>query len=414
MKKLELLLLLVFSLFAIGTFAQPTNAVPGKCYAKCLIQSKFDTKTVPYTIKDASMKVSIKPATFVSASEQFMSQDASSTYSSAEAKFEKGMKQVLVKESYKTLKVVPAQFQTVTEKVLLKDAYKVAKITPATYKNETVQLMVKPGYTTIEKKSANFRDEPQTIEVAPASSKWVHKKSDANCLSADPNDCMVWCLVETPAEYKTITKKVLVGCDAGWTINGDDCVKQTKVDAVYKTYTKKVVDRPASVTYVEVPAEYKERTYQKLVSEAKAVEEVVPAQYADWKYEKVLSDGTATETKIPAQYQTRTFENLGADASLTTENLPAQTINLQKTTITDKGGFAEEWKEVVCDADVTPKLIAQVQKALIDKGYNVGAAGVDNVFGSDTKAALKKFQQDKGLPVGNLDFETLKALGIKK
>jgi len=34
-------------------------------------------------------------------------------------------------------------------------------------------------------------------------------------------------------------------------------------------------------------------------------------------------------------------------------------------------------------------------------------------MGARTKAALVKFQKENGLPVGQLDFETLKALGIK-
>jgi peptidoglycan hydrolase-like protein with peptidoglycan-binding domain len=35
-----------------------------------------------------------------------------------------------------------------------------------------------------------------------------------------------------------------------------------------------------------------------------------------------------------------------------------------------------------------------------------------NVMGERTKTALARFQKDKGLPTGNLDIETLKALGI--
>jgi hypothetical protein len=35
-------------------------------------------------------------------------------------------------------------------------------------------------------------------------------------------------------------------------------------------------------------------------------------------------------------------------------------------------------------------------------------------MGVDSKAALAKFQKDNGLPVGQLDYETLKALGVKK
>ena len=33
-------------------------------------------------------------------------------------------------------------------------------------------------------------------------------------------------------------------------------------------------------------------------------------------------------------------------------------------------------------------------------------------MGSRTKAALVKFQRENNLPVGQLDFETLKALGV--
>ena len=36
----------------------------------------------------------------------------------------------------------------------------------------------------------------------------------------------------------------------------------------------------------------------------------------------------------------------------------------------------------------------------------------DNVLGINTKAALVKFQKDNGLPIGSLDFQTLKALGV--
>lgn len=44
-----------------------------------------------------------------------------------------------------------------------------------------------------------------SIEIKPASTQWVKKKADRNCLSADPNDCLVWCLVESPAETETFT-----------------------------------------------------------------------------------------------------------------------------------------------------------------------------------------------------------------
>lgn len=38
------------------------------------------------------------------------------------------------------------------------------------------------------------------VEVSPASSKWVKKKTD-NCRSRNPDDCLVWCLSEEPPSY---------------------------------------------------------------------------------------------------------------------------------------------------------------------------------------------------------------------
>lgn len=411
---MNLFLLLIFTVFALAASAQPTNAVPGKCYAKCKVPSKSESVSVPVTIKEASMKVQIKPATFTDASDKYMSQEDSKTYDAVNAKFEKNSKRVMSKEAYKVLKVVPAQFETVKEQVLVKEAYKVAKVVPATYKTETFQEMVKPGYTTYDKKPAQFREEKSTIEISPKSQKWVQKRDSKNCLGTNPDDCMVWCLVEIPAEYKTVTKKVLVGCGDGWDLKGDDCIKAVKVDPVYKSYTKKVVATPARVDYTDYPSQYKERTYQKQVSEAKVVEELVPAAYTDWSFEAVKTDASAIETAIPGKFETRTFQNLGNDAIVTETTIPAEIITIQKTNIVSAGGFVEDWREVVCESDITPRLIAQVQKALIDRGYDVGPAGIDNVLGIDTKAALKKFQTDKGLPIGSLDFETLKALGIKQ
>lgn len=43
------------------------------------------------------------------------------------------------------------------------------------------------------------------LELQPASTKWVKKKADKNCVSPDPNDCLVWCLVQVPAVTESVT-----------------------------------------------------------------------------------------------------------------------------------------------------------------------------------------------------------------
>lgn len=53
--------------------------------------------------------------------------------------------------------------------------------------------------------------------------------------------------------------------------------------------------------------------------------------------------------------------------------------------------------------------VKKLQRALVDAGYNVGTAGVDGSYGPDTTAAVKKYQQDKGLQVDGIAGE--KTLG---
>ena len=68
----------------------------------------------------------------------------------------------------------------------------------------------------------------------------MNKKADPSCLSADPEDCLVWCLVEVPAKFQTVKKRVRLGCPTGYKDNGDDCTREKPVDAEYgkRTYRK--------------------------------------------------------------------------------------------------------------------------------------------------------------------------------
>ena len=46
--------------------------------------------------------------------------------------------------------------------------------------------------------------------------------------------------------------------------------------------------------------------------------------------------------------------------------------------------------------------VKKLQQSLVDAGYDVGSAGVDGIYGSATAAAVKKYQQDKGLSVDGI------------
>ena len=132
---------------------------------------------------------------------------------------------IMIKAPSTKIEVVPASYETVTETVLAKAESKKLVTVPAEYETVT-----------------------ETIEVSPATTKWVKRMADKNCLSADPNDCQVWALVKVPARYELIEKTVL---------KTPATTKEVTVPAEYQTVTKRVVKTPATTRTIETPAEYK-------------------------------------------------------------------------------------------------------------------------------------------------------------
>ena len=363
---------------------------------------------------------------------------------------------------------------------------------------------IMPYYTSVgsvelERIPMEYETTTERVEVSPASTKWVKRKADKNCLSANPDDCLVWCLVEVPAEYKTVTKTAPAGCAAGYTrssrtgANGrEECVRVKQTAAQYGT--RQIVKAAPSYREEVIPAKYATVTKQRVVTPATVREEVIPAEYKTVTKRVLSKAATFDRVAVPGEYKTSSYTyrsglslkpgyrwtnsglvynpaydpasssysgapaptgaGPGADGSggavggmvagdkpadansaavyanwdaagcpagysynadsgvcSKTVNVPAEYTTVTKRAVSRKGGFSE-WREVVCANKITTSMVQQVQRALKDRGYDPGP--IDNVIGTQTKAALVKFQKANGLPVGNMDFETLKALGVKQ
>ncbi|MCB9256916.1 MAG: peptidoglycan-binding protein [Chitinophagales bacterium] len=202
---------------------------------------------------------------------------------------------------------------------------------PALVKTVFDTVVITPQQTKTINIPAQYETITEQVMITPATTKWVKGKADAGCLSANPADCQVMCLVEIPAVYKTVSKEVL-----------------------------------------------KNQAYSR--------EETIPMQYKVVAKEIVIEKERLVEVVTPATYKT-----------------------VQKRVVVEKGGY-QVWREILCSDDLTQERILDIQKALLNAGYNPGP--IDNVFGAMTKSALIQYQKDKGLPVGNLNLETLKALGV--
>ena len=284
----------------------PPNAKPGECYARIYVPPTYKTVTEERLKRAASER----------------------------------------------LEVIPAEYEWVEEKVLVKQASERLETIPAVYGWEEEQVLVKEASYEMQDVPATYDWVEEQILVKPAATVW--KKGGGLIEKIDNTTGELMCLVETPAVYKTVRKKVMVTPPTTRTI---------EIPAEYETVKKKVVLKPPTTRTIEIPAEYKTVKIKKLVTPPK---------------EKRIA--------IPEEYQTITKTEQVTDGRM-------------------------EWRRVLCETNMSRDVIKQIQKALQDAGHD--PKYIDGVIDWRTINAIKAYQKEKGLAVGGLTYETIKSLGIQ-
>ncbi len=430
---------ILVALLSLGSYAQelPPSPTPGKCYIKCITKDEYKDvtetfeiapaykkltvapatyKTVEETvlIKEAGKKTTILPATYKTVEEKMLVKEASKTQSMVAATFKTVEEKMLVKEASTKLVVIPATYKTVEEKIIAKEAYKKMVFKPATYKSEEEKILAKEAvkkltalpqsYTTVEvpyiaKEAitglevvpAKFSKGSQTFVTKAKSGKWEYTMLK-DCPSANKEDCMTMCYVETPEETQTVattklatdatTKKT--SCADG--ISKELCetknayqkqvvsstakVNESEIPAEYSMLKRQVIATPATYQEIEVPAQYAIVKKQMVNTPAKTqeisipaeysvvkrlviatparVEEVaIPAEYSIVKKQVVATAAIANTIEIPAEYATIKRQVLDRAAATTEELVPAVTKTITKTELVKKGGITV-WEEVDC------------------------------------------------------------------
>ena len=92
-----------------------------------------------------------------------------------------------------------------------------------------------------------------------------------------------------------------------------------------------------------------------------------------------------------------------------TITVPAEYKVIRHKTLIEKGGVAK-WVEVLCPKSINALLVTQLQLALQSRKYYEGE--LHGILSFDVRSALVKFQQENQLPLGQLDKQTLEALGF--
>ena len=340
----------VLTLFASSTvvaqetMSLPENAKAGECYARVTTPAKFKTETERMLNKEASHRIEVTPATFKTATERVLVKEGGEKIILVDENgnpLKGNVKPVVRTLSDGSVEVTSTAYETVTERVLVSEAYDtIEEVAPATYETVTERILVAPART--EWQPSKGRIYGNAVEDGSGE---LVTRSDATTGE-------LMCLVEIPAEYKTVSKRVLKA--------------------------------PAKTRTVTVPAEYKTVTKQipKKVFTKKIQTEPV--------YETVtrrVVDRAASERQIeiPAEYQTVTRQVKIADG-------------------------ATKWMPVLCDVNVTRENVMAIQRALQQRGFNPGT--IDGQLGRGTMDAVLAFQRKEGLATGELTLQTVKKLGI--
>ena len=276
------------------------------------------------------------------------------------AKVETFTENVMSRDASERIEIIPARYETASETVLVKEASTRLEVIPAVYGEVTERVLVKPASSKIVEVPAVYDTVTERVLDKPAHTAW--KKGPAavqasNVLSEATTDTgEIMCLVEVPATYRTVTKRVLV--------------------------------TPARTEKVEIPAEYKTVTKTVVKAPATTREVMIPAKYDTVKVTKLVSPATEKRIAIPAEYQTVTRNKRVSDDRM-------------------------EWRQVMCEVNMTRDNVMALQQALADKGYY--KAGIDGIIGAQTLGAARKYALDKNLPAGSnyVPMEVVKSLQIK-
>lgn len=198
----------------------PGHAAPGECYARVLVEAQYEPFTETVVSGDSYESYDVRPPVLDQTVREYMSREA-------------GMRYIVHDPIY----------ETVVERIQVRPAYVEYVVEPAVHDQVTEQVMVR---------------EPRLV--------WQRGRvPGAQMTRYDPETGEVWCLIEEPGEYRTITRNVVV--------------------------------RPAQISEIEVPAEYSQITREVLVQEARVEEIPIPAEYDSYT-QVVLTQPSRVESHV--------------------------------------------------------------------------------------------------------------------
>lgn len=441
----------------LGGDLLPPNAAPGECYARVWVDAEYASSTEQVLSSEASNKISVIPAEYQTVTETVEVSSASSRLETIPAVYGTETQTIKVRDGQRMWRIAlknnsapasdallaaaaahginidtatpgmcfhehytPGTYKTVSEQVITQGATENVSIIPAEYSQVEETVLVREASTRLVTVPAEYATEEEQILDKAAHTIWKKGAGPIQRLDAATGEIM--CLVEVPATYKTVKRTVLVSpaqtrteeIPAEYkTVSVRKLVsaaseQRTPVPEVYGTVERQVMDQQAGFVWHEVanldhPAST--RTGNKI-----CLTQTEP-QYKTVERTIVTTPAQTRTIDIPAEFAQVDVTKLVSAAREESEVIPAEYRTVEKRQLVKDGYMA--WRSILCETNMTRSRIADIQRALISAGHDIGDQGADGVIGGETVQAVNEFQRANGLPVDKyLNIETIKALGV--
>jgi len=428
----------------------------GECYAKVNVPAVYKTEAISTLVKQASEKIEVVPAKFVESSERVLLKAASTklipvkpVYAEIEDKVEvmpasrtwvrgglkstipasRGVLADLGDSGVDLDSVEPgscfyefhkeAQYDETQERVMVAQATEELLVVPAKFEKSRKQVMIRPATKKLTAVAAEYETVLERVLIEPAHKAW--KKGRGPIERIDNSTGEIMCLINVPAQFEEIRQEVVKTAAK---------TESNMVPASFKSVEIESLAADSTESRIVVPAKYETFTRSKKVADAKlswlktakankaehgvatgniVCHREIPAKYESYKRKVVKTPGSFRSVAVPAEYTTIKVQKLETAAS--EKRIPVPEVKeelLKRVKVSDA---RLEWRPVLCETNLTRKVVSEIQRSLNTKGYQAGA--VDGVLGRGTMDALEKFQEDENLAQGGLTYPTIKALGVK-
>lgn len=435
----------------------PPNAQSGECYARVWVDAEYRQVSEQVLASEASSSIRVIPAQYETVSQTVLVSAASSRLETIPAVYGTESETIKVSEGERVWRIdlgnssapaneallttaksyginlasatpgmcfhehyLPTTYKTISESVLTRGASESVTVIPASYEMVEETILVREASTKLVNVPAEYGVQTEQVIDKPAHTVW--KKGTGPIQRIDEATGEIMCLVDVPARYKTISRRVLVTPATTRTVEipaeyktvkvrqqvAAASEQRTPIQAVYSDVNRKIVDQDGRFVWHEIhnkdyPADT--RTGNKI-----CLTETEP-KYKTVTRTVVTTPAQTRSIEIPAQYDQVDVTKLVTAASQDVTVIPAEYKSVTRRELVNDGYMA--WRSILCETNMTSGRISDIQRALIKEGHNVGPNGADGVIGQDTIKAINAFQAANNLPVDRyINIDTLKALGV--